>query len=508
MEISVLAVLSAVIAVTVVTALLWVLNRRHEHGLFKRHGIPGPRPDLLDGNYSQLKEDRIEVMERWIKQYGKVFGYYVGEVPYMVLTDVEMIKQCFVKEAGTFHDRPRFVITTEPFASCIITLEGEEWKKVRTVLNPSFSASKMKLMTQIMGSCTDEMLEVVEDRAKKGEVVEMFSVAQGLSLDVIAKCALAWQVDCQKNPNDPLLLGVRSIFEDAENKVLHQAIRFPILRKIMSRLFSFTSYHRTMMQVTENVRRVIELRRKGQSPRTTDMLQMMLDAQAGIEDNIKDNTKKTGPERKLMEDRHLLANCFIFLAAGFETTATTLAFIIYLLAKYPEEQDRILNELCEAFPEKEQELTYDGVQQLKRLDMVICESLRIYPPVILFISRACQEDTTIMGQFFPAGANIIVPTWHIHHDPEHWPQPFKFDPDRFADGLNASHSAAYLPFGLGPRVCIGKRFALLEIKMALCKMIRRYRIRQCEQTQDPLKLVVPSVIINPQKGISVKFEHR
>ncbi|CAN8019282.1 unnamed protein product [Ixodes persulcatus] len=259
-----------------------------------------------------------------------------------------------------------------------------------------------------------------------------------------------------------------------------------------------------MEQVSDNVRHVIELRRKGQSPRTTDMLQLMLDAQAGIEDN----TKNTGEGKKLMEDRHLLANCFIFLAAGFETTATSLAFIIHVLAKYPEEQDRILDELNKTFPEKDQELTYDGVQQLKRLDMVISESMRLYPPVILFISRACREDTTIMGQFFPAGVNIIVPTWHIHHDPDLWPEPFNFDPERFAEGLNATHSAAYLPFGLGPRVCIGKRFALLEIKMALCKMIRKYRIRQCEETQDPLKMVVPSVIINPEKGIHVKFEHR
>ncbi|CAN7947389.1 unnamed protein product [Ixodes pacificus] len=140
--------------------------------------------------------------------------------------------------------------------------------------------------------------------------------------------------------------------------------------------------------------------------------------------------------------------------------------------------------------------------------MVIRESLRLYPPVVLFVSRHCREDTTIMGQFIPAEANIIVPTWHIHHDPEHWPEPFKFDPERFAEGLNTDHSAAYLPFGLGPRVCIGKRFALLEIKLALCKLIRKYRIRQCKETQDPVKLVVPTAAINPEKGISVKFEQR
>ncbi|EEC05099.1 cytochrome P450, putative [Ixodes scapularis] len=341
------------------SALLWVLNRRHRHGLLRRYGIPGPRPDLLDGNYAQLKENRIEVMERWIKEYGKVFGYYVGDIPYIVLTDVEMIKQCFVKEASTFHDRPPFPVVVEPFLSSIVGLEGDEWKKVRTVLNPSFSASKMKLMTQIMSSCADATLEVVEDHVKKGEV------------------------DCQKNPNDPLLLSVQTVFHDVENSSFQQVIRFPILSKIISRLFSFTSFGKMTTRVCDNIRHVIELRRTRQSARTTDMLQMLLDAQAGVEDS----TKVTGQVKKLVEDRHLIANCFVFLIAGFETTASSLAFTIHLLAKYPEEQDRILDELNEVFPEENQELTYDGIQQLKRLDMVLCESLRMYPPVILFVSR-------------------------------------------------------------------------------------------------------------------------
>ncbi|CAN7990006.1 unnamed protein product [Ixodes pacificus] len=504
MEISTLTVVVALIVVTAMTALLWALNRRHRHGLLRRYGIPGPRPHLLDGNYAQLKKNRIEVMERWIKEYGKVFGYYVGDIPYIVLTDVEMIKQCFVKKASTFHDRPPFPVVVEPFISSIVGLEGDEWKKVRTVLNPSFSSSKMKLMTQIMSSCADATLEVVEDHVKKGEVVEMLRVAQGLSLDVISKCAFAWQVDCQKNPNDPLLLSVQTVFHDVENSSFQQVIRFPIFSKIISRLFSFTSFGKMTTRVCDNILHVIELRRTRQSARTTDMLQMLLDAQAGVEDS----TKVTGQANKLVEDRHLIANCFVFLIAGFETTASSLAFTIHLLAKYSKEQDRILDELNEVFPKENQELTYDGIQQLKRLDMVLCESLRMYPPVILFVSRVCLEDTTVMGQFFPAGTSIVVPTWHIHYDPDLWPEPFKFDPERFAEGLNTGHSAAYLPFGLGPRVCIGKKFALLEIKMALCKLIRNYRIRQCEETQDPLKLVVPAIVINPEKGISIKFEHR
>ncbi|CAN8019058.1 unnamed protein product [Ixodes persulcatus] len=491
----------ATLVVAATAVLLWVLNRRHQHSLFRRYGIPGPKPDFFSGNWMQLKKNRLEVMESWIKTYGKVFGYYVGEVPYMVVTDLNIIKQCLVKEANIAFDRPDLVVNVEPFTSCLIGLGGEEWKRIRATLNPIFTSAKMKMVTQIIQNCADEMLEVLADLVQKGEIVDMATVTRGFSMDVITKSALAWQVDCQKNPTDPLLMGVQKVFEDVDNAVIVNAIRFPILRKILEWLYPYASYYKIINKITENVLNVVKLRRSGQSPRTTDMLQLMLDAQtSGEESSI-----GSGSNATVFEDRHLLSNCFLFLIAGFDTTASSLAFIMHVLAKYPEEQERVFNEISKAFPDGA-ELTYDGVQHLKRLDMVVCETLRLYPPVVLFVSRHCTRDTTVSGQFFPAGVNVLLPTWHVHHDPDFWPEPLKFDPERFSEGEKVQ--SAYFPFGLGPRVCIGKRFALLEVKLATCNIIRRYRVSKCEQTQDPLRFVVPSVVLNPENGIRVRLQKR
>lgn len=195
MNFSALSVVFALIVIAVVSVCHWILKRRRRHELFRKHGIPGPTPDLTWGNYWQMKEGQLEVMERWIKEYGKVFGYFIGEMPYLMITDTEMVKQCFVKEANIFHDRPQFAVDVEPFASSLLALRGKDWKKVRTVLNPSFSASKMKMMMHALSTCTDEMLEVLDEYVTRGDVVDMHKVAQGLSLHVIGKCALAWQVN-------------------------------------------------------------------------------------------------------------------------------------------------------------------------------------------------------------------------------------------------------------------------------------------------------------------------
>lgn len=483
---------------------IWIGIRRFRQHFLIRHFIYGPKPDLLAGNYLQLKKDRIGVMARWIKEYGSVFGMYMGEIPYMVISDADMIKECFVKESQNFHDRQNLIIYVEPFKSSLLGLFGAEWKRVRALLNPLFSTAKLKTMMQIMLDCSNEMMNVLDGHVKKGQAIDVTRVSQGLSLDVIAKSVLAWQVDCQSNPTEPLLTKVREVFDDMENAAVQWAIRFPVLRTLLEWAYPFSGYYGMITQILDNVRRVVKRRRGGKDPPAADMLQVMLDAQA----KCNESNGVTGNKPEPIEDRHLLSNCFIFLAAGFDTTATSLAFVLYTLAKYPEEQERVYSELAVAFPDGEQELTFHTVQELKRLDMVVKETLRMYPPVVLFVARACAQERTVMGQYFPKGVNVIVPTWHVHHDPELWPEPFKFDPERFGEGYGVQHPGAYIPFGLGPRVCIGKKFALLEMKLAICKILRKYKVCQCEQTQDPIKILVPSIMIAPEKNIVVKLDVR
>ncbi|CAN7989345.1 unnamed protein product, partial [Ixodes hexagonus] len=447
------------------------------------------------------KYTSLQVLESWIKQYGKVFGYYAGETPYIVIADVELIKRCFVRESQIAYDRPLPFVDVEPGTSSLISLAGQFWKNIRAQLNPIFTPAKMKMLTPIVSHCAAKMMEVLDDAVTKEGIVDMDRVARGFSMDVITKSSLAWQVDCQTNTDNPFVARAKKIFEGSDSADVIYAIRFPILRSVLAWLSPFLGYFNVAKEISRDVGRIIELRRKGERPRTTDMLQMMLEAQEGLQDAA------TGPgaQAKAMEDRHIVSNCVIFVVAGFHTTALSLALVVHMLARHPEEQERVFNELEEALPD-EGDLTYDVVQGLKRLDMVVCETLRLYPPVVLFLSRYCHADTTVGGHFFPAGANVVLPTWHIHHNPELWPDPFKFDPERFVNGANA-HSA-YFPFGIGPRMCIGKRFALLEIKMAVCSLMRKYRIFQCDETQEHVKFHAMPTVLKLENGIYVRLQRR
>lgn len=491
------------VLVVVPGVLFWVFQRRHAHGVFRRHGIPGPSPELLWGNWNQLKKDRLQVMQQWIDRYGKVFGFFMAEKPCMVVTDLDLVRQIFVKKGHTFIDRPQVALEVEPYISSLAFLRGEEWKKVRTVLNATITASKVNRCSRIVSRCAEELLRVLKRHHERDELVDIMDMAEGYSLDVITKCALAWKVNCQQKSDDTLLLGLRRIFEDLDSTVIESTLALPGIRSILKLIYPFTSVSKMLRRIAENVRENINKRRKGQSPREDDMLQMLLDAQAGVEDKTY-NVQKSD---LLIEDRHVIANSIVLLVAGFETTAMGIGFALYVLATYPEEQDKVHSEIDTVLP-YDDEISLDSIQNLKRLDMVINETLRLYPALPIMIARLCPRDMTVRDQFIPAGTSVFAPAWHIHRDPESWPEPSRFLPDRFAEEHPERHSLAFIPFGLGPRYCFGKRLALLEIKMALCAILRKYRVIPSEETVNPISVTVPNVTLRPVGDIKLKFENK
>ncbi|XP_054920896.1 cytochrome P450 3A8-like [Dermacentor andersoni] len=552
----------------VATFTLWATRRRHKQGRLRRYGIPGPEPSLLFGNYIEFKKDRIKIMEQWAQKYGKVYGFYEGEVAKVVIGDVITAKEIFVKRAHTFSDRPPMVTDIECILNSLIGLKGDEWKTVRNLLNPSFTSVKMKLMLDIIHLCSDTLVEIIGDQASvDGQAdVNLSKLCQGISMDVITKCSLGWQVrslnnfnrdeklpdwfaspgspdrtrekryirtsrglmndsqestihesrsDCQKNPDDPVITTIKKILWNSGNLINDVCILVPSLGTIMSYIFPLLSYGRLFTRMHENLHQVLQARKSGKSA-IADIVQLMVEAQknASSTNRVQNGTLTSASgvlslKTSFIKDTHIVSNCFVFLVAGYETTASTLAFALYELARHPEEQRRLHDELMSAFPDKDV-LSYEDLQALKRLDAVIRECLRLYPPLVLVTSRVCPEDTPLAsGHIIPKGSHVILPTWNVLHDPDLWADPYHFIPDRFSERLAGERLAASgVAFGFGPRECIGKRLALLELKAVLSKLVRKYKFSVCGQTQITMKVKVPLINVFPERDIVLRVQAR
>lgn len=221
---------------------------------------------------------------------------------------------------------------------------------------------------------------------------------------------------------------------------------------------------------------------------------------------INSQNSKEVDGHKALTDMELVAQSIIFIFAGYETTSSVLSFLTYLLATHPDVQQKLQEEIDATFPNKTLP-SYDVLVQMEYLDMVVNESLRLFP-VAGRLERLCKKDVEIKGVLIPKGTVVMVPNFVLHQDPELWPEPEEFRPERFSKkNKDSINPYTYLPFGTGPRNCIGMRFALLNMKVAIVRVLQHFSFKPCKETQIPLKLSNQG-LIQPEKPIVLNIELR
>ncbi|XP_063598457.1 cytochrome P450 3A29-like [Penaeus indicus] len=497
----------------------WVRERRQYHSIFSKMGVPYIKPHILYGSNHQLRGKgilSIDVIGKWVKKYGKVFGYYIGWKPTLVVTDLDMIKDILIKEFHNFANRPKLVIEAQPVVHTVVGLRDQRWKDVRSILAPTFSMVKMKHMAGIMNEKVDELLTIIGEKSNAGEPIEWYSTYQGLTLDVISECALAMKTTCQRDQEKhEFFTAVRSFLKNAVNPAILLALYFQGFGKILSYISNrFALSGRMTQMIVNHLKTVISMRRNDLHAKNVDVLQLMLEAaesRVDADGAAANGVSKEKPKRKLLSDEEIIANAWVFLLGGFETTANSLTYTTYLLAQHPEVQDKVYQELQDVIKDANTNLTYEQVHKLTYLDQVFSEALRLYPPVVTFLTREAAEDMQIGDVLIPKDMNVLVPIWLLQRDPEQWTDPEKFDPDRFSPEAKANstrHPMSYIPFGAGPRNCVGMRFAQLEAKLTLARVLLNYRLDPCKQTPNPLKFEIPTVAINPADPVLIKAKPR
>jgi len=422
----------------------------------------------------------------------------MGLKPRILVADLDIVKQVLIKDISIFTNRPdvpRGIPT-------LVSLRDQRWKEIRHILTPTFSLLKLKGMFPMINDCVDLLTDILKE--KDGVQIDIYDYYQGLTLDVISRCALALRLDCQRNQKDEILEAVRNLFRLDLSRLVIMLVCFPGLRSFFRLLFRFAPSNKLITFVLTHLKTVIEHRRRDkEDPVLVDALHLLLEASEG-----KHETGPVNPGQVLLNDEEIMWNAYIFLLAGYETTSTALAYTTHCLSLYPDIQERVYDEIIDKIG-LDGEITYENVNELNYMDLVINESLRVYPPVPLFVSRECKQTTTINGVTIPVDAVVDVPVWAIQRDPKYWPDPETFDPLRHLPEEKAKrHPMTFLPFGSGPRNCIGGRFALLEMKMTLAKVLRQFVAKTCEKTKEPLPTIVRTTIMNPRDGVWVTLESR
>lgn len=238
--------------------------------------------------------------------------------------------------------------------------------------------------------------------------------------------------------------------------------------------------------------------RKLNGVRRNDFLQLLIDLQSNAEDSI---------ENGLTMDE-ITAQVFIFFTASYETTSTALSFCLYELSLQQQLQEKARQEITEVLNKHNGQYTYDALAELTYLEQCIYESLRKYHP-LTYLSRVCKETYRVPGTdlVLEKGTNVIIPAFAIQRDPEIFPDPLHYNPERFSAETKAQlHTCAWLPFGEGPRFCIGLRFGMMKTKLALMHLLRNFKFSVNEKTIVPVQVNKLSIILSSDKGIWLNAE--
>ncbi|XP_076345853.1 cytochrome P450 3A24-like isoform X2 [Tachypleus tridentatus] len=518
---------------------IWILRRRKHFNSFVKLGFPGPKPNLFFGNMWELYwKGPLSCLQNWIDQYGNVFIYFFGMRPVLVVMDLDLLKEILIKDFMDFADRPGLFELDpprkpgEPINDFLIFLRGTRWKRVRSVITPSFTTLKLKTMAQTMDETINDLFRNIEEYSRQENYLDVYKLFQAMTMDVMVKCALGIDAHVQKNPMEhELIHHAKVIFGTSIQSLLFLIhMSFPAFgwftRNIRHLQYKFWNKgSNPFLDLVEVCRHVMKSRAADPAKRRNDLLQLMMDSQnisvnvtkvTGNQLTAGEETYKSHPDESThvndqfnvsksgLSDNEVLYNAMLALVAGYETTSSALGYTIHLLVQHPKVQEKLRQEVDE-FVGKGGNLDYLSVHKLRYLDQVFSECLRVYPPVFLFVNREANRDITYGSIQIPKGTAVQVPVYHLHHNPALWPDHETFDPERFSVDNHDHHPLAWQPFGHGPRNCIGMRFAQLEAKMAITRIVQKYYLMPCEKTEKKLTVRLGINIMNPANGVFVKF---
>lgn len=493
------------ILLSVVIGALGIYYLFKHFNFFSRHGIIHVPPIPILGCMTSILFRRISFNDLLQKLYNfnpdaKYVGFYGTTEPVFLLRDPELIKEILIKNFDSFPNRRGFAEINDPLsAKNLFSLRDHRWRNVRTLLSPAFTSSKMKTMFVLMSECAVDFTKYLSEIPADKSVLDMKDVFTKFMNDVIATCAFGIKIDTMRNPTNKFFIygkdtttfqGFRA-FKLLTFKIFPKLARFLGLRIISDDVVNFFT---NIIQTTITTRDAENITRP-------DMIQLMMDIRG-----------KREAERELsIED--MTAQAFIFFFGGFETSATVMSFAAHEIATNPDILAKLRQEIDEVLEESNGKVTYEAINRLKYLDAIINEVLRLYPPA--FIERECDKAYELPpalpgGKSFTLKKGMIVwiPVNAIHRDEKYYDDPEKFRPERFLDNNVYHNSPCYIPFGLGPRICIAGRFAILEVKILLFHLLARCELQPCAKTPLPLKFSKKSLSLAPEGGFWLNVKRR
>ncbi|KAG6804563.1 cytochrome P450 6k1 [Apis mellifera caucasica] len=457
---------------------------------------------IINGKLS-LAEFFRDIYEH--NKHHRLVGIYMLYKPYLIVNDPNLIRDILTKEFTNFHDRGIFYNEeVDPLSGHLFQLPGKKWRNLRVKLTPTFTSGKIKQFFPILNEAGNILAKYLEEEARKGSTIDVKDIFARYSTDIIMSVAFGISCDSFKEPNNEFRYWGKKIFDPKPlwNALILFAPQILNFFSISYTEKSVTKFFTNMFKQTVKYRESNNIERKDF---LNLLIQLMKNGYVDADDESLSNNVNAAKNKLTMMEA--AAQAYVFFLAGFETSSTTVTFCLYELAKNQDIQNKVREEI-QTMIKKNGDLTYNALNDMNYLHKVISETLRKYPPVVI-LNRICTNDVKLSTTDFciPKGTCIAIPVFGLHRDSNIFPNPEKFDPERFSEeNIKTRHPYVYLPFGEGPRICIGLRFGLIQTKIAIINALLKNKFKFGPNTPSTLEFEKGSLILIGKGGIHLNIE--
>jgi cytochrome P450 len=444
-----------------------------------RRRAPGPRGRPFVGSYFELQRDPLAFLVRCSRDYGHVVRIRpFGGLHWHFLSHPDHLEHLLQRHHTNYPKGIFARLVSLAAGEGIVSLEGDSWLRQRRLMQPAFHRRRLAGLAATMTSATEEMLQAWDARAGGPIRIDATAAFTRLTLAIVGRTLVGIDMTGDAEAFGRAFTATLAYLNFRLMHPFALPVAVPTPRNVR--------YRRAVATLDGLLDPLIRARREARTD-TGDLLSMLLEAR--------------DEQGEGMSDHQVREEVKTLMTAGQETTAGTLFWCVYLLARHPDEERRVHAEVDALGREPD----IEDLPRLVHTRRVIEESLRLYPG-ILWLGRAALAEDEIGGYHVAAGSRVIFSSYVTHRHPDFWERPDDFDPDRFAPDRAAGRPrGAYLPFGLGPRHCIGDQFAMMEAQLVLASIARRYRLRL--ERDEPVR---PEILatLRPPAGVMMRVEAR
>lgn len=440
--------------------------------------IPKPtsKGSFLLGHLAELQQDWLGTLLRWQQEYGDFVPVRLGPRPAVLIFDPIDAEEILVHKYK--HFRKNFILRrTRPLVgNGLLLSEGEFWLRQRRLAQPAFHKARIALYAETMAELAVEAL----DRWKDVAAVDIHAEMMQLTRSIVSRCLFGSDLE----PGDE---AIETIIDQLVND-FSNLTNAPVLVPPFVPVRDIVRFYRDKARLDALIFRFIERRRRQGTDRG-DLLHMLLTARD------EDGTR--------MSDRQVLDEAMTLFLAGHETTASALTWAVYLLTRHPRALRHLQDEVDRVLGDRPPRPA--DVPRLTYTEGVLKEAMRLYPAAWL-MGREVVTPCEIRGYTIPKGWNLLISQWVIHRDPRWFDRPDEFQPERWqSERVQHLPACAFMPFGAGPRQCIGRHFAMMEGVIILATLAQRFDLHR-DLTRPVVP--VPLVSIRPQGGLPVTVKRR